>query len=163
MRGASMSDKNLAVVQQIVTPIAAALNLDVEDIEIRKTGNRQLVRIILDKDGGIAMDEVATATRAISDALDEVTELAAPFTLEVTSPGVDRPLTLPRHWRRNIGRLVRIELANSAPVEGRIIAATDAGVTLQIKQAQREFALTQISRAIVQVEFNRPSEVADGH
>lgn len=163
MRGASMSDKNLAVVQQIVTPIAAALNLDVEDIEIRKTGNRQLVRIILDKDGGIAMDEVAAATRAISDALDEVTELAAPFTLEVTSPGVDRPLTLPRHWRRNIGRLVRIELANSAPVEGRIIAATDAGVTLQIKQAQREFALTQISRAIVQVEFNRPSEVADGH
>ena len=158
-----MSDKNLAVVQQIVTPIAAALNLDVEDIEIRKTGNRQLVRIILDKDGGIAMDEVAAATRAISDALDEVTELAAPFTLEVTSPGVDRPLTLPRHWRRNIGRLVRIELANSAPVEGRIIAATDAGVTLQIKQAQREFALTQISRAIVQVEFNRPSEVADGH
>lgn len=163
MRGASMSDRNLAVVQQIVTPIAAALNLDVEDIEIRKTGNRQLVRIILDKDGGIAMDEVATATRAISDELDEVTELAAPFTLEVTSPGVDRPLTLPRHWRRNIGRLVRIELANSAPVEGRIIAATDAGVTLQIKQAQREFALTQISRAIVQVEFNRPSEVADGH
>ena len=163
MRGASMSDKNLAVVQQIVTPIAAALNLDVEDIEIRKTGNRQLVRIILDKDGGIAMDEVAAATRAISDALDEVTELAAPFTLEVTSPGVDRPLTLPRHWRRNIGRLVRIELANSAPVEGRIIATTDAGVTLQIKQAQREFALTQISRAIVQVEFNRPSEVADGH
>ena len=112
MRGASMSDKNLAVVQQIVTPIAAALNLDVEDIEIRKTGNRQLVRIILDKDGGIAMDEVAAATRAISDALDEVTELAAPFTLEVTSPGVDRPLTLPRHWRRNIGRLVRIELAS---------------------------------------------------
>ncbi|CAB4574601.1 MAG: ribosome maturation factor RimP [Actinobacteria bacterium] len=163
MRGASMSDKNLAVVQQIVTPIAAALNLDVEDIEIRKTGNRQLVRIILDKDGGIAMDEVAAATRAISDALDEVTELAAPFTLEVTSPGVDRPMTLPRHWRRNIGRLVRIELANSAPVEGRIIAATDAGVTLQVKQAQREFALTQISRAIVQVEFNRPSEVADGH
>lgn len=163
MRGASMSDKNLAVVLQIVTPIAAALNLDVEDIEIRKTGNRQLVRIILDKDGGIAMDEVAAATRAISDALDEVTELAAPFTLEVTSPGVDRPMTLPRHWRRNIGRLVRIELANSAPVEGRIIAATDAGVTLQVKQAQREFALTQISRAIVQVEFNRPSEVADGH
>lgn len=163
MRGASMSDKYLAVVQQLVAPIAAALSLDVEDIEIRKTGNRQLVRIILDKDGGIAMDEVAAATRAISDALDEVTELAAPFTLEVTSPGVDRPLSLPRHWRRNIGRLVRIELANSAPVEGRIIAATDAGVTLQVKQAQREFALTQISRAIVQVEFNRPSEVADGH
>lgn len=163
MRGASMSDKDLAVVQEIVNPIAAALDLDVEDIEIRKTGKRQLVRIILDKAGGINMDEVAAATREISDALDNVTQLAAPFTLEVTSPGVDRPLTLPRHWQRNIGRLVRIELANASPVVGRIIAATEAGVTLQVKQTQREFALPQITKAIVQVEFNRPSEVADGH
>lgn len=158
-----MSDDNLAVVRKVVEPIAADLKIDVEDIEIRKTGNRLLVRVILDKDGGIAMDEIAAATRNISDALDEVTELSNPFTLEVTSPGVDRPLTLPRHWQRNIGRLVKIDLIGAATEQGRILAVTDTSVTLQIKQNQREFELAKISRAVVQVEFNRPSEVTDGY
>ena len=158
-----MSDDNLAVVRKVVEPIAADLKIDVEDIEIRKTGNRLLVRVILDKDGGIAMDEIAAATRNISDALDEVTELSNPFTLEVTSPGVDRPLTLPRHWQRNMGRLVKIDLIGAATEQGRILAVTDTSVTLQIKQNQREFELAKISRAVVQVEFNRPSEVTDGY
>lgn len=158
-----MSDKNLALVRKVVEPIAAGLKIDIEDIEIRKTGNRLLVRVVLDKDGGISMDEIAAATRNISDALDEVSEISNPFTLEVTSPGVDRPLTLPRHWQRNIGRLVKVDLIGASTEIGRILAVADGSVTLQIKQNQREIELTKISRAVVQVEFNRPSEVTDGY
>lgn len=158
-----MSKTTLAIAQEITSPIAAALRLDVEDIEIRKTGNRQVIRIILDKDGGISLDEIASATRRISDKLDEETALTSPFTLEVTSPGIDRPLTQPRHWRRNIGRLVKIEIPDSAPLVGRVLEVTDTQVILQVKQHKRTQPIDQIIRAVVQVEFNRPSEESDGH
>ncbi|MFZ9751351.1 MAG: ribosome maturation factor RimP, partial [Candidatus Nanopelagicales bacterium] len=99
-----MTDKSLAAVQELVAPIALQLTLDVESVEIRKTGNQKIVKVILDKDGGISLEEIAAATREISVKLDELAELASSFTLEVTSPGVDRPLTAPKHWRRNLGR-----------------------------------------------------------
>ncbi len=158
-----MTDKSLAAVQEMVAPIALELALDVESVEIRKTGNQKIVKVILDKDGGISLEEIAAATREISVMLDELPELASSFTLEVTSPGVDRPLTAPKHWRRNLGRLVRVELISGGSIDGRITDVTEEQITLQVKQQQRMISLTEIKRAVVQVEFNRPSEVSDGH
>ena len=158
-----MTDKSLAAVQEMVAPIALELALDVESVEIRKTGNQKIVKVILDKDGGISLEEIAAATREISVKLDELAELASSFTLEVTSPGVDRPLTAPKHWRRNLGRLVRVELISGGSLDGRITVVTEEQITLQVKQQQRMISLTEIKRAVVQVEFNRPSEVSDGH
>lgn len=158
-----MTDKSLAAVQEMVAPIALELALDVESVEIRKTGNQKIVKVILDKDGGISLEEIAAATREISVKLDELPELASSFTLEVTSPGVDRPLTAPKHWRRNLGRLVRVELISGGSLDGRITDVTEEQITLQVKQQQRMISLTEIKRAVVQVEFNRPSEVSDGH
>ncbi|MDA2975505.1 MAG: ribosome maturation factor RimP, partial [Actinomycetota bacterium] len=116
-----MVKNNQSAVAAVVAPIATRLKLDVEDIEVRRIGTRQIVRIILDKDGGISMDEIAAATRQISDELDLLEELSAAFTLEVTSPGIDRPLTEERHWRRNIGRLVKVQIPDSGAIEGRIL------------------------------------------
>lgn len=158
-----MTDKSLAAVQELVAPIALELALDVESVEIRKTGNQKIVKVIMDKDGGISLEDIAAATREISVKLDELAELASSFTLEVTSPGVDRPLTAPKHWRRNLGRLVRVELIAGGSIDGRIIDISDEQITLQVKQQQRMFSLPEIKRAVVQVEFNRPSEVSDGH
>lgn len=163
MIGGSMVTNNQSAVAAVVAPIATRLKLDVEDIEVRRIGTRQIVRIILDKDGGISMDEIAAATRQISDELDLLEELAAAFTLEVTSPGIDRPLTEERHWRRNIGRLVKVQIPDSGAIEGRILEVTELDVLLQVKQYKRSLPLADIERAVVQVEFNKPKESTDGH
>lgn len=163
MIGGSMVKNNQSAVAAVVAPIATRLKLDVEDIEVRRIGTRQIVRIILDKDGGISMDEIAAATRQISDELDLLEELAAAFTLEVTSPGIDRPLTEERHWRRNIGRLVKVQIPDSGAIEGRILEVTELDVLLQVKQYKRSLPLADIERAVVQVEFNKPKESTDGH
>lgn len=158
-----MVKNNQSAVAAVVEPIATRLKLDVEDIEVRRIGTRQIVRIILDKDGGISMDEIAAATRQISDELDLLEELSAAFTLEVTSPGIDRPLTEERHWRRNIGRLVKVQIPDSGAIEGRILEVTELDVLLQVKQYKRSLPLADIERAVVQVEFNKPKESTDGH
>jgi ribosome maturation factor RimP len=163
MIGGSMVKNNQSAVAAVVAPIATRLKLDVEDIEVRRIGTRQIVRIILDKDGGISMDEIAAASRQISDELDLLEELSAAFTLEVTSPGIDRPLTEERHWRRNIGRLVKVQIPDSGAIEGRILEVTELDVLLQVKQYKRSLPLADIERAVVQVEFNKPKESADGH
>lgn len=163
MIGGSMVKNNQSAVAAVVEPIATRLKLDVEDIEVRRIGTRQIVRIILDKDGGISMDEIAAATIQISDELDLLEELSAAFTLEVTSPGIDRPLTEERHWRRNIGRLVKVQIPDSGAIEGRILEVTELDVLLQVKQYKRSLPLADIERAVVQVEFNKPKESTDGH
>ena len=113
---------------------------------------------------------MADATRAVSDALDETGAMGEqPYTLEVGSPGIDRPLTEPRHFRRNVSRLVTLTLVEGEPVTARITAAGDTGVTLEVPATKKEPARSvrvgyaDVSRAVVQVEFSRPSDRADEH
>ena len=143
------------MLESLVRPIALAHNLDLEEVEIRKTGNRQVVRVILDKLGGISLDEVAAITKLVSDKLDEIVDITSPFTLEVSSPGVDRPLTQLRHWQRNLNRLVKVERSDGKSVLGRIVKVMDSQVLLDVKGKQIELPLNQVVRAVIQVEFNR--------
>ena len=97
---------------ELVDPLRA-LGLDIEAVEITPAGNRRVLRIAVDKDGGVTLDDVAEATREVDGVLEESDVMGKqPYTLEVTSRGVDRPLTLPRHWRRNADRLVKITFAD---------------------------------------------------
>ena len=110
--------------------------------------------IALDADGGITLDDVAEYSRDISEALDEADVMGdAPYTLEVTSPGVHRPLTLPRHWRRAATRLVRVQMADGTTVEGRIQDSDDTHVDIEVSGATRHIAMADIDKAVVQVEF----------
>jgi ribosome maturation factor RimP len=107
--------------------------------------------VIVDRDGGIDLDEVAEVSRAISAALDTGNAFGeAAYTLEVTSPGVDRPLTEPRHWRRNVGRLVEV-----GGVKARIADATDEGVALEVNGERREIGYGDLGTGKVIVEFSR--------
>jgi ribosome maturation factor RimP len=144
----------------LLTPAVQAVDLELEDVELRSVGRRLVVRVLVDSDHGVTLDEVATASRAVSDALDDSDVLGdEPYTLEVSSPGVDRPLTLPRHWRRNVSRLVAVTLADGAEVTGRIAELTDTEVRLEInlkgRLSTRTIALAEVRRALVQVEFSR--------
>ena len=134
----------------------ATLGLDLEAVELTPAGKRRVLRVAVDKDGGVTMDDVAAATRAIGDVLDESDALGEQaYTLEVTSRGVDRPLTLPRHWRRNADRLVKIDLADGTVVDGRIGVSDQESVTLEVDGVDRTVAYADITRAKVQIEFNR--------
>lgn len=134
------------------------LELDVEAVEITPAGKRRVLRVAVDKDGGVTLDDVAEATRETSRVLDESDVMGEhPYTLEVTSRGVDRPLTLPRHWRRNADRLVRATLADGGTVTGRILDSGDDAVALDVDGDRRELAYAEISKALVQIEFNRKS------
>lgn len=121
-----------------------------------------MLRVAVDKDGGVTLDDVADATREVSRVLDDSDVMGEmPYTLEVTSRGVDRPLTLPRHWRRNSDRLVKATLADGTTVTGRIADSSEESVTLDVSGETREVAYADVTKAFVQVEFNRKSEKKD--
>ncbi len=145
------------LVEELTQPLLA-MGLDLEAVEVTPAGRRRVLRVAVDKDGGVTMDDVADSTKEISrllDASDVMGEHA--YTLEVTSPGVDRPLTLPRHWRRNLGRLVKVVTRDGTAVTGRVVAQDDASTSLDVNGATRVVALADVAKAHVQVEFNRPA------
>ena len=133
-----------------------ALGLDIEAVDITPAGKRRILRVAVDKDGGVTLDEVAEATREVNRVLDESDVMGEqPYTLEVTSRGVDRPLTLERHWRRNASRLVKVTFTDGETVTGRILEAAAESVVLDVDGARREVAYAEVKKALVQVEFNR--------
>ncbi len=134
----------------------AAVGLDVEAVDLTPAGKRRVLRVAVDQDGGVTLDDVADATREVSRVLDDSDVMGEmPYTLEVTSRGVDRPLTLPRHWRRNADRLVKVTLVEGGEVTGRILTSTDTSATLDVDDTHRELAYADVAKALVQVEFNR--------
>ena len=149
-----------ARLRELVAPEVAAVGYDLEDLSVAAAGRRSVVRVVVDKDGGVTLDDVADVSRIVSDALDAADEqdptlLGTSYVLEVSSPGVDRPLTEPRHWRRNVGRLVRAALRDGGTAEGRVTAADDDAVTLD---GTRKLPYAEGARGSVQVELNRKDD-----
>lgn len=140
-----------------MTQPLASSGLDLEDVETSVAGRRHLVRVLVDKSGGVTLDEIAEATRLVSSLLDEHDVLGdAPYTLEVTSPGIDRPLTLPRHWQRNLSRLVKVTPREGASFVGRVMAAGESSATLDVEGDLKEVSYADTAKARVEIEFNRP-------
>ena len=148
---------NAEAIARAVAPVVAEAGLDLEDVVVHPAGRRTLVRVVVDVDGGLSLDAVAAVSGPVSDAIDAsglVGETG--YTLEVTSPGVDRPLTEPRHWRRARGRLVEVALATGDTFTARLTGSDDEAA--EFAEVGRTVALADVSRAQVQVEFNaRPS------
>ena len=140
----------------VLTAPLAEIGLDVEAVELTQAGKRRMLRVAVDQDGGVTMDDIADATREVSRVLDVSEAMGAqPYTLEVTSPGTDRPLTLPRHWRRNRSRLVKVSLADGGSLTGRVTDADERRAVLDVDGTPHEVAYGDVSKAKVQIEFNR--------
>jgi ribosome maturation factor RimP len=143
-------------VEEALATRAGELGLDLEGVTLTSAGRHRMLRVAVDKDGGVSLDDLAEATRDLSVALDETDLMGEhPYTLEVTSPGVDRPLTLPRHWRRNRDRLVTVTLADDETVTGRIGSSDEHGVVLDVDGTERTYAYADVVKAKIQVEFSR--------
>ena len=160
-RSASRADgaTDTARLTRVLGPVVRSAGLDLESVKVAAAGRRRLLRIVVDADRRPSLDGIAELSRSLSKELDESGVMGeAAYTLEVSSPGVDRPLTEPRHWRRAQGRLVRVPLAPGAPghpgsIEGRVITAGPGGVILDVAGHQRELGYQELGPGQVQVEF----------
>lgn len=144
---------------EVVEPILAAHGLELDALDVTPVGKRAILRITVDGDGpegkGPLLDDIAAASQAVSAALDESPAVGQqPFTLELSSRGVSKPLTETKHYRRNTGRLVKLWLGDEE-VLGRIVGAEDDSVALDVNGEVSRIPLDQVSKAVVQVELNR--------
>jgi ribosome maturation factor RimP len=173
-------DAAAAALTRLLAPAVTEAGYDLEEVDVRPAGRRRLVRVVVDADGGISLDDIARLSETTSELLDGSDLMgSSPYVLEVTSPGVDRPLTEPRHWRRAVGRLVVAPLTEGGQIEGRVVAADDEAVEIDVvrkrrgkgsgagggksagpETVRRRFRLGELGRGRVQVEF-KPSSPAE--
>jgi ribosome maturation factor RimP len=149
----------------VIGPVVQEAGYDLEELSVSRAGRRHLLRITVDADGGVSLDQIADLSRDISAALDTAEEIGGDFgtgeyVLEVSSPGVDRPLRQPRHWRRNMGRLVEVPVGDGK-VTGRVVDADEAGVVLEVDGTRRGYRYPELGAGRVQVEFGRVDELDD--
>jgi ribosome maturation factor RimP len=155
----------------LLEPVLSAVRMDLEGVRVTAAGRRRLLRLTVDADGGVSLDDIAVASRAVSAALDDSAVMGEqPYTLEVSSPGVDRPLTERRHWRRAIGRLVSAPLrpaggpgpgqrpesadpVGPALVEGRVLGASTDAITLEVDGETRQFGYGDLGPGKIKIEF----------
>lgn len=151
------SDRRQQELEAILRPVVEDAGFDLEALTVSPAGRRSVLRVIVDSDNGVNLDDIAAISRRVSEQLDAGDDGfgSSPYTLEVTSPGVDRPLTEHRHWRRAIGRLVQWQ-HDGRKTEGRVTAVDGDAVTVHIDGRDEQFRRQHISPARVQVEFNKP-------
>ena len=150
-------------ISELVTPAVSDQGFYLEDVHVATPGSHRIVTCIVDGDASLNLDQVTTVSRVISELLDEALFMGeTPFTLEVTSPGVDRPLTQPRHFAKNVDRLLKIIKLDGSEVTGRILSNTDHDVTLTVtvkkETIEQTVSLSEIKRAVVEIEFNRKDD-----
>ena len=155
------SDRDSLV--RLLAPVVEAQGLDLEDVVVTQAGKRRQLRVVVDQDGGISLDTVAAVSTAVAAQLDDSDAMGgSPYVLEVTSPGVDRPLTAPRHWRRNRTRLVKVATAEATALEGRLVEVDDDGIGVESDGVLTRLAWSRVTSGRVQIEFNRPSTAGQG-
>lgn len=147
-------------ISEHITPALQKAGYFLEDVNLVSPGQHRIVTVIVDGESALNLDQVTVASKLVSELLDEATFMGeTPFTLEVTSPGIDRPLTLPRHFAKNIDRLLKVTKSDGVVITGRILANTDNDLTLSVteKKDVKEvvISLGDIKRAQVEIEFNR--------
>jgi len=142
---------------ELLTPAVTRAGFVLEEVTVTPVGKRRLVAVVVDcEDRNASLDELTVVSKEVSAILDNYTQMGEmPFTLEVTTPGIDRPLTLGRHWKKNIGRLVKITPKTGEKYIGRIASVKDNAVTIEIRGKESEISFAEISRAQIEVEFNR--------
>jgi ribosome maturation factor RimP len=170
--GTQRTDEATARLVGWIEPVVGAAGYDLEELVVTPAGRRSVVRVVVDREGGVTLDDIAEISRTVSEVLDANDDGMGrtPYVLEVSSPGVDRALTEPRHWRRNTGRLVTVAVGpagQTTEVTGRVTAVDDVGVTLAVEAqgkpgakkrppTPRQVPWAELGNGRVQVEFGRP-------
>ena len=147
-------------IAELITPALQQAGYFLEEVNLVTPGSHRIVTVIVDGESALNLDQVTVASKLVSELMDEAAFMGeTPFTLEVTSPGIDRPLTLPRHFAKNVDRLLKVTKNDGVVVTGRIRSNTEIDVTLEVAEKKEvkevTVALADIKRATVEIEFNR--------
>jgi ribosome maturation factor RimP len=144
-------------IAELLTPVISQAGFILEEVSVTPAGKRRIVSVVIDReDSNPSLDEVTLVSKSVSAILDDYSQLGSmPFTLEVTTPGVDRPLTQPRHWRKNIGRLVKVTPVEGEKFVGRIKSVSNEGAILEFPEEESTVTFSQVKRAVIEIEFNR--------
>ena len=144
-------------ITELLNPAVTRAGFVLEEVTVTPVGKRRLISVVVDcENRNPSLDEVTVVSKEVSAILDTYTQLGEmPFTLEVTTPGIDRPLTELRHWKKNVGRLVKITPHTGEKYVSRIKKVLPREVILENKGKEVTVAFSDISRAQVEVEFNR--------
>ncbi|MFR0356855.1 ribosome maturation factor RimP [Streptomyces sediminimaris] len=160
-----MSTTQSERLRELLEPLVTAQGLDLEEIAVDSVGRKRVLRVVVDSGTGADLDQIADVSRALSARLDETDAMGAgEYTLEVGTPGAERPLTEHRHYVRAVGRLVKFQLAGGGELVARILKADDDGLDLEVpgvkgrRPTGRRLAFSDIDRARVQVEFGRKDD-----
>ncbi|MHB1615320.1 MAG: ribosome maturation factor RimP [Actinomycetes bacterium] len=145
--------------RRLLEPVVAEAGLELEDVVILPAGRRRVVQVLVDRDGGADLDEIAQVSATVSAWLDtqDVLPLEA-YVLEVSTPGVDRPLTTPRQWARARRRMVEVGVTGMGTVRGRVLATDESRVTLRVGDDVLDIDRARLGPGHVQVEFSPPRE-----
>lgn len=168
-----MAPTTSEALRDLLAPVVEGLGYELDGLSVTPAGRRRVVRVTVDGDTPVDLDTVADISRALGSALDGADAFgSSAYVLEVGSPGVERPLTEARHWRRAVGRLVEVTpppgaggAGTGGTFTGRLLAVVETGVVLDVEGTPREVGWTAVGRARVQVEFRRtdgPDPDADG-
>lgn len=160
---------------ELLAPDASAHGLYLEKVELKVAGSHRTIHVVVDlpeaETGSVSLDQVSAVSRTFSDTLDaDPYTDHRPYNLEVSSPGVNRPLTEPRHWRRALGRMVRVKAIHAEDVTGRLLEVTDDGITLRpelpVKKGMKakqgepvQLGFANIRRGTIEIEFAHFDEV----
>ena len=147
---------------ELLTPVVESAGFFLEEVLVTNPGNHRILTCVVDGHKPLNLDEVTVVSRLISELLDQSTIIDDAFTLEVTSPGVDRPLTKHRHWEKNVSRLISMVMTDGALLTARLteLRTDDATFVENIKGRMKTHmvVLADVERAQVQVEFSRKDE-----
>ncbi|RJQ13320.1 MAG: ribosome maturation factor RimP [Nitrospiraceae bacterium] len=142
----------------LIEPVISTLGADLEDVEFNKMGGKGLLRVFVDKPEGVTIDDCERVSREIETALDVEDLIPFPYVLEVSSPGLDRPLKGPKDFKRFTGKTIRV--TTSSPIElqtffiGKIAVADDDGIVLFLPKDRRVIIpYENISKARLEVEI----------
>lgn len=144
-------------VEKIANEVALGLGFEVEDIELLGSGRKMLLRVTIDKEGGVTVDDCAEFSREFGAVLDVEDPVQGAYTLEVSSPGLDRPLKRPRDYEKSVGKLVKVVLTEKINGQGylvgRLRAVGDDHILLLAGDREETVLFSNIKRARLEVEI----------
>jgi ribosome maturation factor RimP len=150
------------VLTELLTPAVEDAGFFLEQVQISSPGNHRVVTCVVDGPKPLNLDEVTVVSRLISELLDETALIDDAFTLEVTSPGVDRPLTLRRHWEKNVSRIISMVMNDGSALTARLTELRDNDGTfienIKGRMKSHVIEIANIKRAHVEVEFSRKED-----
>jgi ribosome maturation factor RimP len=150
----------MEAVRGIAERVASDRGCEIVDVEVKRERGGHFVRLFVDKPGGITLDELKSVSEEVSAILDAEDPIDSSYTLEVSSPGLDRPLKTPNDYVRSVGRLVK--LSSYEPIDGRRhwtgrLQKVDAGVVTVVLEKEKgalcRIPLDKVSHGRLEVEF----------